>query len=143
MTYLIDSTEAVSSGVTWAIGKVEKPHSLSPHTPWSGLSPAYGDRRHGNGVLAMPRIVVSKGAGAGCGLRCRRTSGLIAAKWASPRRPSSSSSSQITKQRVPLPGGCGGQQVSGVPSRTSQGPLRAPWRNRHRRVPRIPPAVFR
>lgn len=48
LTYLIDSTEAVSSGVTWAIGKVEKPHSLSPHTPWSGLSPAYGDRRHGS-----------------------------------------------------------------------------------------------
>ena len=54
-----------------------KPHSVSPKTPWSGLSPAYGDRRHGNGVsrmpakFAMPPIVVRKGAGAGRGPRCR------------------------------------------------------------------------
>lgn len=77
MTYSIDSTEAVSSGVTWAIGKVEKPHSLSPQPPLSGLSPASGHRRHGNGVsrmqakLARPRIAVGKGASAGCGPRCR------------------------------------------------------------------------
>lgn len=61
------------SGVTWAIGKVEKPHH-SPAQPLGLVSPAYGDRRHGNGALAMPRIVVRSGAGAGCGLRCRRTS---------------------------------------------------------------------
>lgn len=106
-----------SPGVTYiphAIDWGEELHSPSPQTHWSGPSPR-----------AVTVVTASSGRGGGSPLFivvgqveavtapgvALRTPGLTVAKWASPRSPSSSSSSSpTTKQRAPLPSGCGGNR---------------------------------